>query len=73
MAYVHPNFPTKKSLKEAVGNGEEVTVFQLGPFGEVSESKRLTGREAIEGPHWPEAHRWYATVIIKDGLVVKVS
>ena len=31
--YVEPNFKTKKALKEAVANGDRVTVFQPGPFG----------------------------------------
>jgi hypothetical protein len=67
--YVHPNFKTKKALKEAVKNGEPVTVTNPGLFGEPPS----TGSATIEGPHYPEPHRWYAQVDIKDGLVVAVS
>jgi hypothetical protein len=68
MAYVSPNFKTKKALKEAVKNGERVEVFSPGPFGCKSD-----GRETIEGPHYPAPHSWYAGVEVVDGLVVKVT
>lgn len=68
MAYVDPNFPTKKSLKEAVAAGRRVTVFSPGPFPCKSE-----GTEFVEGPHFPKPHSWYAQVQLKDGVVVKVK
>lgn len=67
--YVLPNFKTKKALKEAVANGKTVTVFSPGPFG----NPNKTGITCVEGPHYPEPHRWYASVEIRDGIVVKVS
>jgi hypothetical protein len=30
------------------------------------------GWETVEGPHYPEPHRWYAQVEVVDGIVVKV-
>jgi len=68
MAYVNPNFKTKKALKDAVNNGEMVTVFSPGPFG-----CNQNGTEYIEGPHYPQPYRWYAQVIVKDGKVIKVK
>jgi hypothetical protein len=65
--YVNPNYKTKKDLKEAVANGRIVTVFSPGPF-----PANQNGRVAIEGPHFPEPHRWYAQVNVVDGKVVKV-
>lgn len=67
MAYVSPNFPTKKSLKAAVEAGERVEVFSPGPFG----AKR-DGVESVEGPHYPKPHSWYARVQVEAGHVVKV-
>jgi hypothetical protein len=67
--YVHPNFKTKKALKEAVKNGEPVTVTNPGPFDQPPN----TGSATIEGPHYPEPHRWYAQVDITDGLVTGVK
>jgi hypothetical protein len=68
MAYVEPNFKTKKALKEAVANGDTVTVFQPGGLFPVAEN----GRVAVEGPHYPKPHTWYAQVEVKDRTVVKV-
>ena len=66
--YVSPNFKTKKALKEAVKSGEVVTVFSPGPFAAKSH-----GTEYVEGPHYPAAHAWYATVEVVDGRVTKVT
>ena len=65
--YVQPNFKTKKALKEAVAKGEPVEAFSAGPFPCAS-----NGQVSIEGPHFPKPHTWYAQVLVKDGLVVKV-
>lgn len=67
MAYVTPNFKTKKAFKEAVAKGETVQVYSPGPF-----PVNRDGRETIEGPHYPEAHRWYAQVEVEDGIVKRV-
>jgi len=66
--YVERNFKTKKAFKEAVENGEKLTIYAPG-LGE----PRQNGSEYIEGPWYPEPHRWYATVEMKDGIVVKVK
>lgn len=101
MAYVSPNFKTKKALKDAVAArvawdavspeiraldrvGQVMTVgavmgqstkeppivevFQPG-LGTVPEN----GRIALEGPHYPEPHRWYATGVMENGRLVKVQ
>jgi hypothetical protein len=66
--YVSPNFKTKKELKEAIAAGKEVWVFSPGPF-----ACNLNGTEFVEGPHYPQPHRWYAQVEVRDGKVVKVK
>ena len=65
--YVRPNFKTKKALKEAVAEGKEVVVYSPGPF-----PAKINGTEQIEGPHYPEPHKWYARVEVEKSLVVKV-
>jgi hypothetical protein len=67
--YTSVNFKSKKQLKEAVAAGRQVTVFQPGPFGGNEPSN---GRVALEGPHYPQAHTWYADCDLKYGIVVKV-
>jgi len=67
--YTTVDFETKKALKEAIANGEKVTIYQPGPFGG---NEPTDGSVALEGPHFPRPHRWYASATIKGGLVVKV-
>lgn len=64
------NFRTKKELKAAVAAGRKVAVFQPGPFGGTPVPD---GKVCIEGPHYPEPHRWYASALVKDGIVVKIT
>lgn len=65
--YVRPNFKTKKALKEAITRGQSVEIFSPGPF-----PPNKDGKEFVEGPHYPERHRWYAKVDVCNGLVIKV-
>ena len=65
--YVSPNYKTKKALKKALAEGVAVYAFSPGPF-----PCPENGKVAVEGPHYPEPHRWYATVEVKDKYVVKV-
>jgi hypothetical protein len=66
--YASKNFPSKKALKEAVANGESVTIFAPG-LG----TPPTNGTAFLSGPHYPQAHRWYAEVTMQDGKVVKVK
>ena len=68
MAYCTRNFKTKKEMKTAVANGEEVRVFQPGPFSHTLSDGEIT----IEGPHYPQPHRWYARVRIENKKITKV-
>jgi hypothetical protein len=68
MAYVTPNYKSKKALKDALKLGERVEVFSPGPF-----PCKTDGIEAVEGPHYPKPHTWYATVVVRDGVVVSVK
>lgn len=66
--YCSPNFTTKKALKTAVAEKKEVTVFSPGPF-----PCPQNGKVSLEGPHYPQPHKWYATATVENGRVVKVS
>jgi len=66
MAYTERNYRTKKELKEALERGEHVRVFQPGPFG----PDVRDGNVALEGPHYPQAHSWYASATVKDCYIV---
>ena len=66
--YCLPNFKTKKALKEAVASGKKVIVFSSGPFPCPQD-----GSITLEGPHYPEPHRWYAQAVVEGGIVIKVK
>jgi len=70
MAYTDRNFKTKKALKEALANGDQITVYQPGPFGE---GVPANGTVYLEGPHYPQAHTWYAQGTMKDGVLEKIK
>lgn len=65
--YTTHNYRTKKALKEDIAAGKEVTVYQPGPFG----GGPINGIETVEGPHYPEPHKWYARVSIENGVIKK--
>ena len=68
MAYAEGNPKTKKLLKEWIASGKEGGIYN--PSG-LFPTKR-NGREAVEGPHYPKPHSWYADCDIVDGLITKV-
>lgn len=68
--YTVTNFKSKKALKEAVAAGKQVRVFQPGPFGG---NEPKNGKIVIEGPHYPEPHKFYAECWLENGIVVKVK
>ena len=70
MSYTITNFRTKKALKDAIATGEVVQCYQpdLGP-----DLSDLTGKVYLEGPHYPEPHKWYAMAWMENGVVVKVK
>lgn len=69
--YTTKNFKTKKSIKEAIANGEKITVFQ--PNKMTSAPDPTDGKVTLEGPHYPAPHTWYAQGVLKDGFLVSVK
>lgn len=67
--YTDKNFQTKKALKEAVASGQRIGIFQPGPFGG---NEPKDGTTAVEGPWYPQPHKWYAGVTLKDGVIIAV-
>ena len=65
--YTQKNYQTKKALKEAVAMGIKVYLYAPGLGTPARE-----GTEYVEGPHYPQPHKWYAQVHMKEGVVVKV-
>jgi hypothetical protein len=73
--YTSTNFRTKKAVKDAVmlwatKDGPAVTYYQTGPYGG---NEPTEGIIYLEGPHFPEPHRWYAQATVEGGKIIKVK
>jgi len=68
MAYVDPDYKSKKEFKEAVAKG--VPHYPYNPSGLFPEPQ--DGTTVIEGPHFPKPHKWYARVRVEKGIVTKI-
>ena len=66
--YTSINFKTKKALKDALVEGKRVTCYSPGPFPCPTD-----GNIVVEGPHYPQPHKWYARATLRDGVVVSVK
>lgn len=69
--YVSPNYKSKAEIKRALVAGKTITVFQPNNiFGVIPPDN---GDVVVEGPHYPEPHKWYGKVTLKDGKVVSIK
>ena len=68
--YTTVNFKTKKALREAVESGQKITYYQPGFF---NEDVPKDGVIYVEGPHYPEPHKWYAKCTVKNGYIISVG
>lgn len=66
--YASVNFRTKKALKEAIAEGKRIEAYSPGPF-----PCPRDGSITLEGPWYPEPHRWYAQATIRDGIITSVK
>jgi len=69
MAYVDPDYKTKKEFVQAVKQGVQHTPYNPSGLFPV----RQNGNDIIEGPHYPKPHKWYAKVVIQNGIVIKAK
>ena len=69
MAYVNPNYKTKNEFLTAVKAGVvHRTYNHSGLFGTTQD-----GSDTVEGPHYPQPHRWYSEVKVREGKVVSAK
>ena len=68
MSYTVINFRTKKELKQAVKDGKIIACYNRGLGPALVD---FTGKVYLEGPHYPEPHRWYASAQVVNGVIVK--
>jgi len=72
--YSDINFPSKKALKDAVAAGRQVRAYQPNDaYGKTDSIQVGEHTVYLEGPHYPQPHRWYAQATVRDGVIVKVK
>jgi hypothetical protein len=69
MAYVNPNYATKKDFLISVKLGNNLMPYNPNEMFPVTQN----GNIVIEGPHYPKPHRWYAACVVKDGIIVSAK
>ena len=69
MAYTRINYKSKAQVKRALSAGTTVEVYQPGPFG----PKVSDGWVTLEGPHYPEPHRWYGNGRVENGILKEIK
>lgn len=70
MAYTDQNFKSKADIRRALEAGEVITVNQPSPWGAFPVGD---GPVSLEGPHYPEPHRWYGTGEVRNGRLVSIK
>jgi hypothetical protein len=68
MAYVSPDYRTKTALRLAIASGQHIDVYQPG-LGTIP----ANGVVYLEGPHYPEPHRWYAQGTMRNGKLIAIK
>lgn len=64
------NYNTKKELKENIGKPLDYTETSM--FGGVGAEYKENGSFCVVGPYAYD-RKWFATTVMKNGLIVKVS
>lgn len=71
MSYTEVNFKTKKAVKEGIAReGFNVRCYNPGFGGDLS---NFTGTVTLEGPHYPQPHKWYGTGKMVDGVLISIK
>ena len=68
MAYTEKNYQTKKAFMADFKAGVKIRTYSPGPFPVTQ-----NGRDTIEGPHYPQPHKFYIAVEVQDGIIVKAK
>jgi hypothetical protein len=69
MSYVYQNYKSKKEFIAAVKAGVKHSTYNPSGLFEPTQN----GSDVIEGPHYPQPHRWYARVKVENGIVVSAK
>ena len=68
MAYTANNYKSGAELKRDWLAGMEIRVFQPGGYFPLK-----VGNIALEGPHYPAPHKWYAKGYQEGGILIRLD
>ncbi len=69
MSYVDPNYKTKKDFIAAVKAGKVHHTYNPSGMFPVKQD----GSDVVEGPHYPQPHKWYSSVVVRNGVVISAK
>lgn len=67
--YTVTNYKSGKALKDDFKAGKQIAVYDNSMF---STGAPVNGRVSLEGPHYPQPHKWYLSVDVRDGVITKI-
>ena len=67
--YVNPDYKSKKEFLQAIKDGKQHMPYIHGGMFDPPRN----GSGCVEGPHYPKPHKWYASVIIKEGVIISAK
>jgi hypothetical protein len=67
--YTIKNYKSRKEMVTDFKSGKQIKVYQPGGIFK----GKTDGRISIEGPHYPQPHKWYASVTIKDSIIIGIK
>lgn len=67
--YTDKNYKTKKALVEDFKAGKKIGVWQPGGVFQ----SQTEGWCVIEGPQYPEPHRFYVKVFVEGGIITQIK
>lgn len=68
--YTSINFKSKADVKRALAEGKKLTVYQPNDFFGANTQE---GKVYLEGPHYPQPHKWYAEIWLENGYIVRIK
>ena len=68
MAYTTKNYKNTKELKADFLAGKTIRVIQPGGLFPLA-----PGSVTLEGPHYPQPHKWYTRCYHDDGLLITLE
>ena len=66
--YTVKNYRSKAEIKRDLAAGKIIEIMPVGQYPVPTD-----GPISLEGPHYPEPHRWYAQGMMKNGHLISIK